>query len=711
MKYKCALIAPALLMFLLAVHIPSALAQSTPFLSDSEIRMLVNEISGDRAFEHIRWMTHWHRRSASEGFFKAADYILEAAKTAGLEDVRFVEQPALGPSYKAITGELWMVEPVEVKLADIGDHTLYLADYSRDADVTAELVWIGDGSEKMLSDRDVSGKIVLTTGTAEEVVRKAVWEKGAVGVVSYQVSEGRSPMDYPDQISWQHLPADSPEGKPDTFAFVLPVRKGVKLRRVLETTEMQDFFATGTRSKGGRVVLKAKVDTEIGETPGKTGFVEGWIRGSKYHDQQIVLTAHIQEEQGSANDDASGCANLLESARVLNKLITEGRMERPLRDIRFWWTDEIYSEYRYFSDHPEDSKNLLANINQDMVGAKQSVGSRVQHLIFAPHSRTSFLDAVFESIGTYLLETNNSFLASGRQGGLPRPHSRPVYATRGSREGYRATFVPYFNSSDQMCFVDGIIGVPAVALINWDDNYIHSTDDDIDKIDQTQLQRNNFLVSATAYVLSEASQDDVPTLTGETFAQGGRRLAKDLTAAIQQINDPSIEKETAWKDAHLLIEQGMAREVRALDSARVFADGDEEANRLIETLITRMKHRQAEMMADLTDLYRTLHGKAPQKIKLTAEEEAARKKIPVNPASLATYFANRRKVQRPKTLHELMRDEVYNFVDGQRTYYEIYKATRAEALATGSWYYWEVRLADVVALLDAAVEVEALQLK
>ena len=165
---------------------------------------------------------------------------------------------------------------------------------------------------------------------------------------------------------------------------------------------MQDFFATGTRTKGGRVVLKAKVDTEIKPAPGRTGFVEGWIKGTSIHDQQIILTAHLQEEQGSANDDGSGCGNLLELARTFNKLIAEGKMPRPARDIRFWWTDEIYSEYRYFQDNPLEPKKFLANVHQDMTGANQALGSRVQHLIFAPHSRTSYLDAIFESIGTYL---------------------------------------------------------------------------------------------------------------------------------------------------------------------------------------------------------------------------------------------------------------------------------------------------------------------
>ena len=170
------------------------LTQNTPFLSASEISMLANEISGDRAFEHIRWLSHWHRNSGSEAYFKAVDYVIQAAKTAGLEDVRFVEQPLRSKSYNPRAGELWIVEPIEVKLADIGDHALYLSDGSHDADLSAELVWIGDGSKAMLEDVDVHGKIVLTDATPESAVRNAVWGKGALGVVAYPTSEGKSAM-------------------------------------------------------------------------------------------------------------------------------------------------------------------------------------------------------------------------------------------------------------------------------------------------------------------------------------------------------------------------------------------------------------------------------------------------------------------------------------------------------------------------------------
>lgn len=689
---------------------PLIRAQTTPFLSDGEIRMLSNEISGDRAFEHIRWLSHWHRDSGMEGYFKAAEYVVKAAKEVGLEDVRFIEQPLPGVNYTQRSAELWMTEPVELKLADIGDHAVYLADGSHDADVTAELVYIGDASVESLKNLDVKGKIVLTSAQPGAAVQTAVYARGAVGVVSYTTTENKNPLDFPDQIAWTRINPTPPEGKKGTFAFALPPRKGDTLRRILATNNMQDYFGTGKSTKGGRVVLKAKVDTDISPAPGRTGFVEGWIRGSSIHDQQIVLTAHLQEEQGSANDDGSGCGNLLELARTYNKLIAEGKMPRPLRDIRFWWTDEIYSEYRYFQDNPDEPKKFLANVHQDMTGADQSMGSRVQHLIFAPHSRTSYLDAIFESVGQYVINTNNGFLAASRQGGLPRPHTRPIYSTRGTRQGYNARFVPWFGSSDHITFLDGPINTPAVALINWDDDYIHSSDDDLDKIDQTQLQRNNFLIGAIAYFLSRATERDIPALAAETYAQGTKRLANDLRVAMNLLKEGNAASDN-WKEANYLIEQGVLREQRALGTIRVFTTPGSRAAASLGELTANVKRHGAGLTADLETYYAQLRGARPAPVKLSAEELAATRKIPLNVVSIKDYFDKRENARYHSNLHGLMRDEVFNFVDGGRSYYDIYKAVYAEAASAGSWYYGTVSLQDVSGLLDVAVAAKALTLK
>jgi hypothetical protein len=698
-----------LIVFLfLSLTLP-AFAQTTPFLSEAEIRMLRNEISGDRAFEHIRVLTQWHRDSGMEGYFKAMDYVVEAAKTNGLQDVSIIKQPFTNndgslANYTAKTAELWMVEPVEMKLADIGDHALYLADNSRDADVTAELVWGGNGSEEALKNADVKGKIVLVNGDPGTAVRNAVYKYGAAGVVVYTTSESKNMLDFPDQMPWVRIP-NPPKGQKGTFAFSLSPRKGDTLRKVLETKGEQDYFATGQRTLGGKVVVKAKVDTDIGaENPRTgTGMVEGWIRGTKYKDQQIVITAHLQEEQGSANDDGSGVGNILELARVFNKLIKEGKIPPPKRDIRFWWSDEIYSEYQYIRTNPGSEKKMLANLHQDMTGAKQSMGSRVQHLIYNPHSRTSYLDALFESVGNFVILTNNAFIQAGRGGGYQRPFSQPIIATRGTREAYNARFVPYFGSSDNLVFVEGIIGVPSVALINWDDYYIHSTDDDLFQIDQTQLQRNNFIVGAMAFYLAYAEAEDIPLLAAETYGQGGKRLANDLQVAMQ-----ILSASDNWADAHLLIEQGSIRERLALNSMRVIAGNDSRANQTIDTFLRLVDEREKRLYDEIGAFYQNRYGKKAA-LNLSPAASDAAKKIPSNIASMDEYFEKRANV--PSGMHSLMRGETMSFVDGKRSYYDIYKAVKAESLAAGKFFYGTVTLEDVVKTLDANVKSGALKLK
>jgi hypothetical protein len=679
------------------------LGQSTPFLTDAQIRMLRNEISGDRSFEHIRVLTQWHRDSGMDGYFKAMDYVVGAARQNGLQDVSIIKQPLEG-NYTAKSAELWIVEPVELKLADIGDHAVYLADGSRDADVTAELVWIGDATDNSLKGLDVKGKIVLSSANPGYAVNQAVYKNGAAGVVTYATSESKSGMDFPDQIGWTRI-GDPPADQKGSFAFNLSPRKGDTLRRLLEAKGMQDLFATGVRTNGGRVVLKAKVDTDIGNENKNTGtgMVEGWIRGTKYKDQQIIITAHLQEEQGSANDDGSGSGNILELGRVFSKLIKEGKLPPPLRELRFWWSDEIYSEYQYIRTNPGSEKKMLVNLHQDMTGAKQSMGSRVQNLIFAPHSRTSYLDALFESVGNYVIQSNNSYITAGRGGGYPRPFSQPIIATRGTREAFNARFVPFFASSDHMVFVEGAIGVPAVGLVNWDDYYIHSSDDDLHQIDQTQLQRNNFIIAAMALFLAYAEADDIPLLATETYAQGGRRMANDTQAALQILNQGDN-----WNDAHLMIEQGSLREQRALNSMRVIAANSGPANKAIDTFLSMADGREKQLLAELTAFYQNKYGKAPRAT-MSAAETAASKKVPANAATLDEYFAKRSNAQ--TGLHSHMVMATMSFVDGKRSYYDIYKAVKAENQAAGKFYYGTVTFADVVKVLDGNVATGALVIK
>jgi len=89
---------------------------------------------------------------------------------------------------------------------------------------------------------------------------------------------------------------------------------------------------------------------------------------------------------------------------------------------------------------------------------------------------------------------------------------------------------------------------------------------------------------------------------------------------------------------------------------------------------------------------------------VAASPDKRAEKVPVFVDDLAAFLQKRQKIKRPVTLHGLMVYEALNFVDGKRTYFDIYRAVKAEADAAGAWYYGSVSFEDVVEVLESAVE-------
>ena len=93
------------LALLLATLLPATgLAQTSPFLPDVLQRTLVNEISGDRAFEHLRQLTRYHRTGPGRDFWAAVEYIRSSAEDAGLEDVKVIRQAWDGHPWSCTSG-------------------------------------------------------------------------------------------------------------------------------------------------------------------------------------------------------------------------------------------------------------------------------------------------------------------------------------------------------------------------------------------------------------------------------------------------------------------------------------------------------------------------------------------------------------------------------------------------------------------------------
>jgi len=672
-------------------------AQTSPFLPDPLYRQLVNEISGDRAYEHDRVLTRYHKTDGSRDFFIAAEYIRGAAVEAGLEDVKLVRQKWDGHGWSCRSGEAWLVAPQEVKLAAYGEVAMSIADHSRTTHVTAELVDVGAGTaEADYAGRDVKGKVVLASGAVGTVHREAVWKRGALGVLS-DMTNRPEPFDAPDQVAWGRLPYDArgvegvKDGTPSTFAVMISPRRGRWLQRQMQ-------------APGGALRVKIDIESEYPAAQ-EQAMVEAWIRGTDIHDQQIVLTAHIQETT-SANDDGSGCVSMLEIGRALSRLIKEGRIPRPRRDIRFWWVNELESQPRYFRENPQEPRKMLVNVNQDMVGARQSWGGRVQYASRLPWSLPHALDDVMESVLAMVRDGNTSYLTT-RGTSLPVPFTREIVAVKGTREPFHAAMVPYFDSTDHHAFTPAPIGVPGTSLTNWPDEFIHSTADDLENIDATQLERNAVVVAAVSLYFASLREEGAASLAAYVASRAASRIAADVATAVAHMAQaPPAGRDAAYAAARNLVIQSYRKEAGALGSIRRLGGPGGGAAYLGE-LLTRLEAARPRDLESLAAAYRAITGRTAGEPSLSAEDQALAGKVYAPVADLGTWQDAMEKVKAVEGLHSMMRFEVYNFADGKRTALEVHQSAAAEALSAGAWYYGEVKPADVREALERAVQAGA----
>jgi hypothetical protein len=667
------------------IFAPSLFGQEIPFISEEEYRYLAGEISGDAAYEHIRHDTHFHRpRGGAPGLMEVARYYEDKAREYGLEDVRLLRQKASYPGWEAKSAELWIVEPKPERIADLIQTPLHLADYSRTVDVTAELVDVGAGtSEKDYEGVDVKDKVVLAWGSSRSVMAEAVVNRGALGIILRPDPSSPRAVHYSHQIPWNRLP---PEQDKETFAFVLSHAQGTALAR---------------RLRGADEPIKVHVRVEAEMLDSWQVMVEAFIKGTDHMDQDVVLTGHMQEEKFSANDDASGCANVLEIGRSFAKLFREGKLPKPRRNLRFWWVTEIGSQRQFFADYPEEAGKILANINQDMSGANQAQDvMRVQNVTRVPFSRFHFLNDVAEAVIEFLVRTNSSQLAMA-QAGTRQPYPMPVLSHLGSRHRYNAKMIPFHNNTDHMTFTEAPIGRPGITFTNWPDNYIHNSDDDLWNVDRTQLQRNGLAVAYMAYVMARAADDNADAVAGEVYSRGSRRLAEAFGVATRLIREQS-DQTGGFRLAVNQINQAVEREVRAMTSITEVAPGKQP---LTKTLADGIAKLGQTYQTQLREYYKAFTGetKVPE-IRLTEKEKELEKIVPEIIAGPAEFLEKRGSVGRVPGLHGLMSFEVTNFIDGKRNGLQIYEATVAEALQAGEDYYGTVSPGKVAQHLDNLVK-------
>ncbi|HEX4441861.1 MAG TPA: M28 family peptidase, partial [Thermoanaerobaculia bacterium] len=330
---------------------------------------------------------------------------------------------------------------------------------------------------------------------------------------------------------------------------------------------------------------------------------------------------------------------------------------------------------------------------------------------------------------------NQAYLAAWQAGSIPPgiPFSRPIFAHLGTREPYHAQAVPYFDSTDHMVFNDPWVGVPGTTLTNWPDEYIHSSSDDLEHVDPTQLKRNAYVVAATAWWLASAGPKEIDALGAFVAARGAGRLARDAETGRAWIASGSGDDASRRRAAADLLAVSLETDLAAVDSVRqIGAPGDaaglaaqaDMLRSVAKTLSAQLGPAPEGSDPAMTRLASRVPRRAPATLsewialQHAAQEKrtaAARAKREAADAEAAGP-KSAKKTSRPPApkpdeadggdehaLSPLMGDAVFGFVDGKRNAAEIARRVCAEALSAGWWYYGETTPERVEKYLQAQV--------
>jgi len=569
---------------------------------------IINEVSGERALQTVLELVPYQRVRRPEeysGPYRESQVILDFAKHFGFDNVTLKVFNEDNKAWQPTRGELWMQTPQSVKLFDIHDIALSLASLNVTADITADLVDVGDGRAEDFEGKDVTGKFVVSSGSIRSVYTEAM-KHGAVGAMGISVIGPERAIDYPDQIV-----STSVNAEPGTVAWAITPEVGSKLSSLL--------------LRGEKVTIQSI--TESVEVPSRSEYIFAQILGDGSTDQEVAISGHLYEgviKQG-ANDDNSGVALTLEIGRAYIKLINEGKLPRPKRTINFLWVPEFSGTNDWLNANPEQASRIIGNLNFDMEGIRIADSRSYWVLQRTPDSFASYLNDIPQSMMEYVSDITRERVRYRRSLNGYAP-SQAVHARRGSKDAFYIKIDQHYGSSDHVAYMAH--GIPAVMLITWPDMWYHSSEDTPDKQDPTQFKRAAAVGLGSLAVLATGTDEMAARVLNENLGRGMARLGDSHTKGLGYIADATTQNELrdAYREAQVAIQHQVAVEKKVVESTRVMWTNSAVGTQNTEPFKPIIDGRAAPLLAEVDAAYKLQakqRGFKAEKLTLTAAEREA----------------------------------------------------------------------------------------
>ncbi len=661
-----------------------ATAQYTPwyywtFLPEEQMDEIIGETSGETAYSTIMETGGYTRNRKPEEYrttFRESEYIYEKLKWYGVPGAKIVRMPAAADStWNGIRGDLWEVSPRRQKLVSYTDNVFQLTQGSNSADVVAELVWVGSGSEEEVRRAEVEGKIAVGHGHVTQIHNNAVL-MGAEGVVAISTSRNYiDPLQIPEGRLRAFTDPETDERIEPGFAFQMNIREGQYLRARL--------------MRGEKIIARAQVETSM--EPFELQNVEAHIPGKDPDEIAVIFSAHIFEglvKQG-ANDNKSGGAATLEVARVLNTLIEEGRLPRPRRTIKFWWGPEFAGSRPWVAENFEDIKYAYSNINMDMVGEWLSLHNAYFCLMRTTFGNAHYINDVVENYYRFVGEGNRERIQNRRD--FDRiPHR--IVAPFGADEPFHYSIETHYGASDHVVFNDFGVQIPGVMMIAWPDLWYHTSGDLVDKADPTQLKRAAVIAAASAYTIANADDEMAIKIAGEISSNATRRLGHQLVIAMEKINHANAGNlHDRYKEAVSLIEAHIINEKATLESVYELASEKDKISAHIGSLkrtVAKIGEAHLEALESHMTAKAGRLGTEPVSITLSELEEKADGIVPalvpeavkMGPNRLRQYMSEAPEEELDKfpVVSRINTTEIARLINGNHSVYTIRKLLDAQ---------------------------------
>jgi len=492
----------ALPLLALAIAAPCAAQDAPPLIGEDAASAISSEISGSAAKRTVQALSMHHRMRGSRPYAAAAEIIGGQLAADGLAGVDMIALPANGvavygtqrsrPAWNASFAELWEEKRENgrwvdaERIASWDEQPITLAEDSISGTADTELVDVGTGSKDAdYAGKSVRGKLVVASDQADAVAPLAVTKYGAAGIVSWAQNQEQAWWGEDQSlIRWGHLDT----WKDHTFAFMVsPARAHAWQARL---------------AKGETIRLRARVDA--GLTPGQYLIPTAVIPG-RDPAHEIVYSCHLDHPSPGANDNASGCAGILEIARTLNRLVMEKRLPQPLRSIRFIWPCEVECTIALLNARPEFPRRTLATIHLDMIGGDTEKTKSMLRVEGSPPSLPSFTSDVAFAIARWVNEQSMAFADSGEG-------AWPLIDPEGDKRALQAKVGGFSEGSDHQVWAEGSWRVPVIYVSDWPDRYIHTQRDVPANLDATKMKRAMFIAAAAGWYLANVDQSQMPAL-------------------------------------------------------------------------------------------------------------------------------------------------------------------------------------------------------